>query len=160
MKKIKFSFLLLCSTAVAVLPAVAHADMAYNIGAVSLYKSKGVDQNTGDTTNFYPAIQGGVDWSHDSGFYVGNWNSTGRFGATNLYISVKAGYARKLTDLVSCDVNFLTYAYPDQASWNATELRASVSLGSFKLFYGNVITNALEGNQYYGVNYLRPSTIS
>ena len=154
MKKIKLT--LLCSMAAAVLlPFVAQADFAYNIGAVSLYKSKGVDQNTVDATDFHPAIQGSVDWTHASGFYVSNWNSTGKFGAANLEIDLQAGFARKLTDSISYDIGFLTYTYPDEASWNATELRASVSLGAFKLYYGNVVAKAAEGDQFYGVDYVR-----
>lgn len=157
MKKIKLT--LLCSIAAAVLlPAVAQAQVSYNIGAVSLYKSKGVDQNTVDATDFHPAIQGGVDWSHSSGLYLSNWNSTGKFGAANLEIDLQAGFARKLTETISYDISVLTYAYPDQASWNATELRASVSVDAFKLYYGNVVSNGAQGDQFYGVDYARPLT--
>lgn len=157
MKKIKLT--LLCSlTAAVLLPAVAQADIAYNIGAVSLYKSKGVDQNTGDASDFRPAVQGGVDWSHASGFYVSNWNSSGKFGAANLEIDFQAGFVRKLTETISYDIGVLTYAYPDEASWNATELRASVSVGAFKLYYGNVLAKAAQGDQFYGVDYVRPLT--
>ena len=37
---------------------------------VSDYRFRGISQ-----TYLGPAIQGGIDYSHPSGFYVGNWNS-------------------------------------------------------------------------------------
>jgi uncharacterized protein (TIGR02001 family) len=83
MKKVKLAIASVLAVVVMV-PVVAQADVAYNIGVVSLYKSKGVDQNTGEAKDFRPVLQGGVDWTHASGFYVSNWNSTGKFGAANL----------------------------------------------------------------------------
>ena len=68
------------------------ADVAYNIGVVSLYKSSGVDQDGADKS-VQPAIQGGVDLSLDGGLYVGNWNSTGSFGGGDVEIDVYGGYA-------------------------------------------------------------------
>ena len=43
---------------------------SFNIGVVSDYAFRGVSQ-----TNEGPAFQGGVDFSHDSGFYAGVWAS-------------------------------------------------------------------------------------
>ena len=63
MKKVKLTIASVLAVVVMV-PVVAKADVAYNIGVVSLYKSKGVDQNTGEAKNFRPALQGGVDWTH------------------------------------------------------------------------------------------------
>ena len=34
------------------------------------------------------ALQGGVDFDFGNGFYIGNWNSTGRFGEANLEINL------------------------------------------------------------------------
>lgn len=42
-----------------------------NLGVVSDYRFRGLMQ-----TNGKPAIQGGFDINHKSGFYVGNWNSS------------------------------------------------------------------------------------
>ncbi|QWE18565.1 TorF family putative porin [Polynucleobacter corsicus] len=41
-----------------------------NVTVASSYVYRGLTQ-----TNNKPAIQGGFDYAHDSGFYVGNWNS-------------------------------------------------------------------------------------
>lgn len=61
-------------------PAAAAAEPAppysitFNLGVTSNYMSRGVNNSEG------PAIQGGVDWSHSSGFYLGAWfSSTNRF---------------------------------------------------------------------------------
>jgi uncharacterized protein (TIGR02001 family) len=42
-----------------------------NVTVASSYIYRGITQ-----TNNKPAIQGGFDYSHESGFYVGNWNSS------------------------------------------------------------------------------------
>src|SRR2546430_13812313 len=41
-----------------------------NMTLVSEYRFRGIDQTFGK-----PAIQGGVDYAHSSGVYLGNWNS-------------------------------------------------------------------------------------
>ena len=54
-------------------PAAApepESTLAFNIGAVSEYRFRGIAQ-----TSFKPALQGGVDYSHKSGLYVGAWAS-------------------------------------------------------------------------------------
>ncbi len=42
-----------------------------NVTVTSDYRYRGISQ-----TNFKPAIQGGFDYAHESGFYIGNWNSS------------------------------------------------------------------------------------
>ena len=41
-----------------------------NLTIASDYRFRGFTQ-----TDYQPAIQGGVDFAHKSGFYLGNWNS-------------------------------------------------------------------------------------
>ena len=103
MKKVKLAIASVLAVVV-IVPVVAQADVAYNIGVVSLYKSKGVDQNTGEAKDFHPARQGGVDRTHVSGFYVSNWNSTGKFGAANLEIDLMAGASTNSAKLCSLPV--------------------------------------------------------
>lgn len=112
-------------------PAQAQG-LSFNIGAVSLYKYNGIDQDTrqeADRRAVRPAIQGGVDYDFGNGFYVGNWNSTGKFGEANLEINLYAGYAGQLTDALSFDVGVIRYLYPDQGSFNANELYTSLTFG-------------------------------
>jgi len=42
-----------------------------NVTLASDYRYRGITQG-----NFRPAIQGGFDYAHESGFYIGNWNSS------------------------------------------------------------------------------------
>jgi uncharacterized protein (TIGR02001 family) len=42
-----------------------------NVTIVNDYRYRGISQS-----NFQPAIQGGFDYAHESGFYIGNWNSS------------------------------------------------------------------------------------
>ena len=56
----------------AAVPGVASAQaLTANVSLVSDYRFRGVSQSFRR-----PAVQGGVDWAHDSGFYVGTWAST------------------------------------------------------------------------------------
>ena len=43
--------------------------LTFNLGLYSTYMFRGVDYTDG------PAIQGGIDWAHSSGFYLGTWFS-------------------------------------------------------------------------------------
>ena len=72
----KFKLALVSAAAAALLvPAAAQAQLSFNIGAVSLYKSSGADQE-GVDKNWRPALQGGVDYAFGNGF-SGPSNSTG-----------------------------------------------------------------------------------
>jgi uncharacterized protein (TIGR02001 family) len=51
-------------------PAAPASPITYNVGAVSDYIFRGLTQTT-----HAPAIQGGVDYAHASGFYLGAWAS-------------------------------------------------------------------------------------
>ncbi|QWD63972.1 TorF family putative porin [Polynucleobacter sp. MWH-UH2A] len=52
-------------------PEDAGSPIAANVTIVNDYRYRGISQS-----NFKPAIQGGFDYAHESGFYIGNWNSS------------------------------------------------------------------------------------
>lgn len=52
-------------------PAPAASPITANITIANDYRYRGISQS-----NFLPAIQGGFDYAHESGFYIGNWNSS------------------------------------------------------------------------------------
>lgn len=121
--------------------AASAADLSYNLGVVSLYKSNGVTQDTKAVANgdsIAPALQGGVDVDLGSGLYVGNWNSTGTFENANLEMDFYGGYANELANGLSYDVSYAYYAYPGQSSWNGGELIFKVGYAGFtaKLTHG------------------------
>jgi hypothetical protein len=45
--------------------------LAGNLAIVSDYRFRGISQSYR-----LPAVQGGIDYAHESGFYLGNWNSS------------------------------------------------------------------------------------
>ncbi len=130
--------------------AVQAAEVSYNLGVVSLYKSSGVDQDydkadaTGAPFNeaVRPAVQGGVDVDLGNGFYVGNWNSTGTFEKANLEMDLYGGYAGELGNGLGYDVSYAHYVYPGMSSWNGGELVFKVSYAGF----GVKLTNGLNGS--------------
>ncbi|WP_114663273.1 TorF family putative porin [Polynucleobacter necessarius] len=52
-------------------PEDAGSPIAANVTIVNDYRYRGISQS-----NFKPAIQGGFDYAHESGFYIGDWNSS------------------------------------------------------------------------------------
>ena len=58
------------------LPEASPHTLTGNLGLFSSYRFRGIDQ-----TFNKPALQGGIDYSHSSGIYVGNWNSNVNSGA-------------------------------------------------------------------------------
>lgn len=79
-----------------------------NVGFVSQYTFRGISQS-----NENPAVQGGFDLSHQSGFYAGVWGSNVDFGVEDetVEIDVYAGYSGSFKG-VSYDVGAIYYAYP------------------------------------------------
>ena len=49
----------------------AYAQLSTNVGLTSDYRFRGISQS-----NNGAAVQGGIDYAHSSGLYVGNWNSS------------------------------------------------------------------------------------
>ena len=56
-----------------------------NVTITNDYRYRGITQ-----TNYQPAIQGGFDYAHESGFYIGNWNSTINWVSNTTNNGVKA----------------------------------------------------------------------
>jgi uncharacterized protein (TIGR02001 family) len=81
-----------------------------NVALVSSYRFRGIDQTFGK-----PALQGGVDYSHASGFYAGNWNSNVNEGAGfpegNLEMDFYGGWKGSWGDW-GVDVGGIYYYYP------------------------------------------------
>lgn len=61
-----------------------------------------------------PAIQGGIDLVHSSGFYVGAWGSSLEGGAAygELELNFYGGWSGEISDGISLDVGLLQYNYP------------------------------------------------
>lgn len=80
-----------------------------NAAIVTDYRFRGVSLSGGD-----PAVQGGIDLGHESGFYVGTWGSSidgGAYGTVEL--DLYGGYATEITPGIEIDVGLLYYMYPN-----------------------------------------------
>jgi uncharacterized protein (TIGR02001 family) len=117
-----------------VLPAAAHAQSTANdkveaaaettpsraitisgsAAIASDYRFRGVSQSDQEL-----AVQGGITFAHESGFYVGTWASNlagwGTFGGANVEFDLIGGYKAKLADNASLDVGLTWYMYPGGA---------------------------------------------
>ena len=82
-----------------------------NVALTTDYRFRGVSLSGGD-----PAVQGGVDVAHDSGFYVGTWASSidGGDAYGELEFDVYGGWSGDVSEGVTLDVGLLYYAYPTE----------------------------------------------
>jgi uncharacterized protein (TIGR02001 family) len=129
--------------------------LSYNVGAVTEYRYRGISQS-----RLNPALQGGIDFAHKSGFYLGTWGSSIKWikdggGDSDVEIDLYGGYKGTVGD-VGYDVGLLRYQYPSHklaVSPNTTELYGAVTVGPATLKYSQSTTNlfgfANSKNSYY-----------
>ncbi len=131
------------ASAAVMAPTAVQAQVAYNVGAVTDYRFRGISQ-----TRLKPALQGGVDYSM-GGFYVGAWASTIKWikdggGDANVEIDVYGGYKGEISKDFSYDVGVLTYQYPSNKlnpSANTTEIYGGLTYGPATLKYSHSVSN-------------------
>jgi uncharacterized protein (TIGR02001 family) len=108
--------------------ASATSPISANVTVVNDYRYRGLSQS-----NFKPAIQGGFDYAHESGFYIGNWNSSiswisdaygqngsaggkgsaGKAVSAPIEMDFYAGFKKELIgEGFASDIGFLQYYYP------------------------------------------------
>jgi uncharacterized protein (TIGR02001 family) len=82
-----------------------------NLTVASDYRFRGISQ-----TYRQPTVQGGFDYSHSSGFYLGNWNSNVSGNSYNngagLEMDFYGGYKWEPVKGINADVGLLYYYYP------------------------------------------------
>ena len=133
-----------------------------NVSVTNDYRYRGLTQS-----NFKPAIQGGFDYAHESGFYIGNWNSSISWvGDSNpgmsapIEMDLYAGYKKEFTPGWTGDVGALQYYYPTSGALtgsnvnpNTTEVYGALSYQFVTLKYSYSATNLFgvdnsKGSQY------------
>jgi len=141
----------------------ANAGFSVTPTVTSDYDWRGISQTMED-----PAFQLGVNWTHDSGFYLGAWGSNVDFGISKPAVEVDffGGFAgHDATESFAYDVGVNYYTYVDKGSFNFVELYAGITKGPFaaKVWYspefagdGNDSAIYTEGN----VTYPLPSGLS
>ncbi len=96
-------------------PEDAGNPISANVTVVNEYRYRGLSQS-----NFQPAIQGGFDYAHDSGLYIGNWNSSiswiSDFNpgvSAPVEMDFYAGFKKDLiAEGFASDIGVLQYYYP------------------------------------------------
>jgi len=135
-------------------PHTVTGNMSFN----SDYRFRGISQTLGQ-----PALQGGIDYSHASGFYLGTWGSNVYGGSNasglgtaynngNLEWDFYGGYKFEPVKDVTADLGMLYYYYPG-ANWNMptrdkynnTEVYAGVGYKWFTAKYSYAISD------YFGI---------
>jgi uncharacterized protein (TIGR02001 family) len=126
MRKLCHSSLLCLATALPLMaaaqsPAPAPAlTFAGNAGLFSDYRFRGFTQ-----TGYRPAFQGGFDFAHGSGFYLGNWNSNveqSLYNGASLEMDFYGGYKGSVGDL-GYDVGYIYYAYPNSGAGGTVKIK-------------------------------------
>jgi uncharacterized protein (TIGR02001 family) len=160
--------LLASSTAIA-----GDSPIAANVSLVSDYAYRGISQ-----TDEKPALQGGFDYAHASGLYVGVWGSnvswlsdlergTGENSGNSLELDVYAGYKGAVGDF-GYDIGLLQYVYPGEfdSGWRSTiglkhpntlEGYVGVTWQFLTFKYSNSLTNLFgapdsKGSQYFDLS--------
>jgi uncharacterized protein (TIGR02001 family) len=145
-------------SAAAALPGVANAQAAAssphtltgNMAIVSDYRFRGISQ-----TFEQPAIQGGIDYSHASGFYLGNWNSSvsglSYPSGGGIEMDLYGGFKKAFGDF-GFDVGLLQYYYPKAVTGTGAQkfdtLEAYIA-GSWKWL---TLKYSLTMTDWFGVN--------
>ncbi|WP_262689569.1 TorF family putative porin [Kordiimonas aestuarii] len=95
--------------------------LSANAAIVSEYRFRGLSLSDHD-----PAIQGGFDVSHESGFYVGTWGSSiESYAGSEFELDIYGGYATEIGGL-AFDVGLLAYTYPGSSDTYYLELYSSI----------------------------------
>lgn len=93
--------------------------LTFNVGAVSDYRVRGIEQTAGQ-----PSLQGGVDFAHKSGVYVGAWAASNikwikdfnQATQGDYEVDLYGGFKGELTKGLGFDVGAITYQYPGNNS--------------------------------------------
>lgn len=141
----------------------AHAQVTGNLGLTSDYRFRGISQ-----TQNAPAIQGGIDYAHSSGLYIGNWNSSVSSQMYNngsgVESDVYAGYKKDIYKGITVDLGTYNYFYPraNTASgkeYTTNELYAGMGydagrIGAYSVKYSHALSDYFgtansTGTQYF-----------
>jgi uncharacterized protein (TIGR02001 family) len=149
----KISKNLLVSPLVLAVTLAAHsavAEFSGNIGVHSKYVLRGIA-----IENDNAAIQGGLDWSNDGGFYAGWWfsslgysydNTTGVKTGNGFENDFYGGYVLNISDSLSVDLGLTQYLYMNVDDSNLTEANLSVGVGDFYAKMQYLLSDGWWGN--------------
>lgn len=114
----------------------ANAGLSSTVTVTNDYDFRGISQSAED-----PALQASIDYTHDSGWYVGAWGSNVDFGpgsGADLELDVYGGFTGKTEQGLGWDAGLVLYNY-DESDFNYPEIYTALSYDWFKakLAYSN-----------------------
>jgi uncharacterized protein (TIGR02001 family) len=122
-----------------------------NLSLVSDYRFRGVSQ-----TYLGPAIQGGFDYAHPTGIYLGNWNSSVSSavftGGSGIEMDFYGGWKKSFGD-IGVDVGAIYYWYPNAEcnQNNACPTSGSAKFDNFEI-YGGVSWKWASAKLFYALS--------
>jgi uncharacterized protein (TIGR02001 family) len=156
MKKLAHALIL---TGLVAMPAIALADdepasphtLSANVSLTSNYVFRGISQTGGE-----PAIQGGLDYTHASGLYLGTWGSNVSwltefqgYNSGSMELDVYGGYRNSIGP-VGYDVGAIRYMYPGSkkdgvvGAWTS-EIYGSLGWKWFTAKYSHYLSDSVFG---------------
>lgn len=103
-------------------------ELTANVGVNNNYLWRGLTQSVNEAS-----VSGGVDYTADSGFYVGTWASNVSYAADDVFSyehDIYGGYAGEAGG-ISYDIGYLYYNYDAEAEFDFSELYGSIGVGAF-----------------------------
>lgn len=129
-------------------PAPAYT-ISYNVGLYSQYNFRGLTQS-----DEKPAIQGGVDFAHTSGFYLGSWASSiswledgGYYDNSSIELDIYGGFRNTIGATgLGYDVGVLQYIYPgsnkgSSLTADTTEVYGALSYQWLQAKFSSIVSN-------------------
>lgn len=159
MKKLAYALVL---TGLVAMPAIAMAEdeaasshtLAANVSLTSNYVFRGISQTGGE-----PAIQGGFDYTHSSGLYLGTWGSNvgwltdfQGYKSGSMELDLYGGYRNSIGP-VNYDVGAIRYMYPGSknadtdalpGAWTS-EIYGSLGWKWFTVKYSHYLSDSVFG---------------
>lgn len=124
-----------------------------NVGFISDYTFRGISQ-----TFRSPALQGGFDFAHTNGLYLGTWasniNGSAQYTNANMEWDFYGGYNGTINDDLGYSVGLITVYYPGgktalaapNRKWDTTEWNIGATWKGLNLKYSQTLTD------WYGIN--------
>jgi uncharacterized protein (TIGR02001 family) len=145
LKTLALSLAVAGAASVAVVPAVSQAGVSANAGVFTDYIWRGMNQSAEGTGQ--PALQGGLDYEHDSGLFVGTWAST---LDTGYEYDLYAGWGGSFEGF-DLGAAYTAYMYTEDSKTNELnfeEVNLSAGYGPVSLAYDINVTKGSKATHY------------
>lgn len=137
----------------AVAAPLARAEVSSTITLTTDYDFRGITQSALD-----PALQASLDWSTESGFYLGAWVSNVDFGRTakaDFEWDVLGGYRGSIGEDGGFDIGYVQYNFNpsgDKVDFGEAYVGLSYKAVSAKFWYSDDFSNSGKSASYFEVN--------